>query len=583
MISRAISCFLRPLQTTALVLFALLMNTAAAAPPDRIITRYGELPLSFERNTGQTDASVKFLSRGLGYTLYLTQKEAVLRLGGAHGADLRLRMENANPQAEVEGLDRQQSQSSYFIGNDPMRWRSAVPQFAQVRYRRVYRGIDAVFYCNQHQLEFDFILAPEANPSQIRFQLEGATRMRVDGSGNLVIDTAAGQIRQLRPVVYQQDGSVRRLIAGGYRLLGGNRVAIDVGKYDRSKPLVVDPVLSYSTLIGGTGTDVATGVAVDSANCAYITGYTNSLDFPTTSGAYRPNAGSGSNQETFIAKLTADGTALIYSTYLGGNADDMPVGIAVDSLGSAYVVGTTGSSNFPTTPGAYSTSGNGFVTKINGTGTQLIFSTYLPPPYSSTPTAMAIDGFGNVYVTGYAYSSSFPTTSGAFQTARGDANYYDAYVMKLGSAGTSLAYSTLLGGNGMDRGYAIFVDSTGNAYIVGSTQSTDFPTTPGVVQRSLIGGQNATNAFLTKLNSTGSALQFSTLLGGGNDTASGVSVNGSGEIFVVGWTGSSVFPTTPGAFQQQPSQSCCGPYGFVAKLSPDASSLLFATYLGALR
>jgi hypothetical protein len=560
------------------LLATVLMSAAFAVPAGSVskVEGYGHLPLAFERNTGQTDAQVKFLSRGLGYALYLTHQGAVLQVGTGRREIVRLTMEGASPQVELEGVEPQRSYSSYFIGNDAAQWRTAVPHFGQVRYRQIYPGVDVVFYGNQRQLEYDFIVAPQADPSRIRFKVEGAKHLHVDDGGSLIIDTSAGEIRQLKPTIYQQDGPTRRLVGGSYRLLRGNRVAFDIATYDRSKSLVVDPVLSYSTLLGGADYDFATGIAVDSSNCAYITGYTHSLDFPTTTGAYRPVAANGSGQEAFVAKLASDGKSLIYATYLGGSNDDRPIGIAVDAFGNAYIAGNTSSLNFPTTSGAYSTMGSGFVTKLNDGGTQLIFSTYTPGG-GATQNAMAIDTFGNVYVTGTVSSQQFPTTPGAFQAIRTDVYANDAFVLKLGSSGASLAYSTLLGGNDSDSGNAITVDSGGNAYIAGFTRSANFPTTSGVIQPSLIGNQNA---FVTKLNSTGSALQFSTLLGGGGESATGVSVSSTGEILIAGFAGCGTFPTTAGAFQSiaQP----CGNPGFAAKLSPDGSTLLYGTYLGNL-
>jgi len=617
----------------------------------RLAQDYGKLPLSFELNKGQTDSQVKFLSRSRGYTMFLTQSEAVLALRSQKSgvrsqwenttdnrpriADalfppliqnpksqiqnppapstqpqapdvVRLKLVGANANAKVVGLEPLPGKSNYFIGNDPKEWRTNVPTYAKVKYKGVYPGIDLIYYGNQGRLEYDFVVAPGGDPRTIALNIDGAEKMQIDPQGDLVLSSDGGDVRLHKPVVYQVQPTVdsrqskatdngRRTtddanpkskitnpksIDGRYVLLADNRVGFEVANYDKTKPLIIDPVLSYSTFLGGSGDDYAYGMAVDAAGNAYVTGYTSSINFPTFPGAFQTSL--GGTYDAFITKLNAAGSALVYSTYLGGSNDDYAYGIAVDAAGIASVAGYTLSSDFPTTPGAFQPifggSYDAFVTKLSADGSTRIYSTYLGGSAADYAKGIAVDASGNAYVTGIT-SSDFPTTPGAFQTnGRG---YYDAFVVKLEVDGSALVYSTYLGGStGYDQGFGIAVDASGSAYVTGATSSIDFPTSPEAFQPSFGGGDWYWGvAFVAKLNAAGSALVYSTYLGGGSsyDYANGIAVDAAGNAYVTGLTCNSNFPTTPGAFQTIYGD---GGDAFVTKLNAAGSALVYSTFLG---
>jgi hypothetical protein len=445
----------------------------------RLIQSYGKMPLSFEANQGQTDPKVKFLSRGSGYSLFLTASEAVLKLERASQMTkgpatrdqkskspqppvpqvLRMKLVGANPNPNVRGTDQQEGKSNYFIGNDPKKWRTNVPNYGKVKYEGVYPGVDLVYYGNQQQLEYDFVVAPGAAPAVIRLDLgtagERRSPLRIAANGDLVINSAGGEVRFQKPVVYQSKSTEnhqssvdnRQLLDGHYLLRPHHRIGFEIASYDHSKPLIIDPVLSYSTLLGGTTLDYGFGVAVDTQGNAYVTGFTFSSDFPTTRGALQTtcSGGCGLASDAFVAKLNPSGSALIYSTYLGGNGIDSGYGIAIDSSGSAYIAGSTDSSDFPTTPGAFQTAfggtTDGFIAKLNPTGSVLVYSSFLGGTNSDQEYGIAVDPSGNAYVTGFTKSVAFPTTPGAFQTTF-DGGFDNATVTKLNPTGSALVYST---------------------------------------------------------------------------------------------------------------------------------------------
>ncbi len=581
---------------------------------------YGKLPLAFEVNRGQTDRRVKFLSRGNGYTLFLTGNEAVLALRSARQksgsadlafrsaafhfdprtapmkyigalqvrdrtpspesqtvAALRMRLVGANPAAKVTGLDELSGKSNYFIGNDPKKWRTNVPNYARVRYQNVYAGVDVVYYGNQRQLEHDFVVAPGADPRVIRFALvgEGSALPRaaggrpyqIDRNGDLVIGTAGGEVRLQKPMIYQEAAGGRREIAGGYRLKDKNQVSFEVGAYDASKSLVIDPalVLVYSTYLGGNGDlfggfGTASFIAVDSSGNAYVTGSTTSTNFPTVNPFQATLSGSGFN--AYVTKFNAAGNALVYSTYLGGTGGTGASAIAVDSSGNAYVTGFTDSTNFPTANPFQAAQAplncncartDAFVTKLNAAGNALVYSTYLGGGGSEEGLGIAVDSSGSAYVTGVTGTlvvpGNFPTTANAFQPAStpgtsafaGLFGSNNAFVTKLNATGNALVYSTYLGGS-QDRvnaggagevAWAIAVDSSGNAYVTGQTPSTNFPIANAFQPTFLAGSPQ--DGFVTKFNATGTALLYSTFLGGIRGT--GVAVDSSGTAYVAGELG----------------------------------------------
>jgi hypothetical protein len=549
------------------------------------------MPLSFEANRGQTDPAVNFLSRGSGYTLFLTPTEAELSLQAPGGHDaaspanspapaenvLRMSVVGANPAAHVVGLDAQTTKTNYLIGRDPSQWRTNISNFGKVEYQGIYPGIDLVYYGNQRQLEYDFTVAQGADPGIIMLAFAGAESLTLTPHGDLDVHTAGGDLVEHAPVLYQQAGEIRQAVSGRYVLRGQNRVGFQVEAYDAMRPLVIDPVLSYSTYLGASDAETyAGGIAVDAAGNAYVNGASFGVGFPTTQGAVQPSFGGG-NYDAFIAKLNPTGTGLIYATYLGGSELDQGYAIAVDASGDAYVTGETASSDFPVTAGALQKSLHGeaslFVAKLNPMGSALLYATYLGGFEEYGQAAICVDGSGNAYVTGGTQSSAFPTTPGAVQPTFGSGKGH-AFVSKLNPTGTALVYSTFLGGSGGEGASGIACDGSGNAYVVGSTGSKDFPTTSGALQTSL-GGLD--DAFVTKLNSTGTALIYSTFLGGSSDdNGRSIAVDAFGDAYVTGDTSSSDFPTTTGALQ---STGGAG-YAFVAKLNDKGTGLVYSTYLG---
>jgi hypothetical protein len=560
----------------------------------KILDNYGKLPLSFEANHGQTDARVKFLSRTGKYTLFLTGDEAVLtlnsktnraRIGSATrlpqssmaapktGGVLRMKLRNANPAAKVTGVDELVGTTNYFIGNDPTKWRTNVPTYAKVKYEEIYSGIDLVYYGNQRQLEYDFIVAPGADPHRIAFAVRGAKRIRQDGNGELVFKMSDGEIRWHKPLVYQETDGMKQKIAAHYAITDTNRVGFELGKYDASRPLYIDPLI-YSTYLGGRGVNEGLGIAVDNSGNAYVTGYTSSASFPITTGAFQTTINGSSN--AFVTKINPSGSVLVYSTYLGGSGTDAGYAIAVDSAGNAYVTGPTNSPNFPTTPVAFQTvcgggcNGKAFITKINPSGSALVYSTYLGGSGAENGSGIAVDSSGNAYVTGSTGSTDFPTMNPLQPTYGGSG---DAFVTEINPSGSALVYSTYLGGSGTDAGSGIAVDSSGNAYVIGVTASANFPTA-NPLQPANGGGDDA---FVAKLNPSGSALVYSTYLGGSDyDQGQGIAVDSAGDVYVTGSTVSTDFPIMN---PLQPANG--GDYdAFVAKLNPSGSALVYSTYLG---
>jgi hypothetical protein len=566
----------------------------------RVLQEYANLPLRFEANQGQTDSSVRFLSRGSGYTLFLTPTAAVLSSSEAdHDPSdpqharvykqnvLRMELLAAKPDAQISGVDELPGRSNYFIGNDPKEWHIGVPAFQRVNYKEIYPGIDLAYYGNQHRLEYDFIVAPGANPNAIRLNIRGSRKIRIANDGDLIISVAPGrELRMGIPRVYQEGGSTRHSIDGKWLRAGRHEVRLALGEYDRNKTLIVDPPLTYSTFLGGSSTDAATGIAVDSSGDAFVTGFTGSTDFPKTTGAFQTVCGgctgAGTNN-AFITELDPTGSTLIYSTYLGGNNGDAANGIVIGGSGNAYVVGTTFSNNFPVLNALQPkcagscTNGDAFVTEINSTGNALIFSTYLGGTGKETGSGIALDPQGNIYVTGSTNSASPPfPTHNPFQSAYGGGTF-DAFVTVYNSSGNAYVYSTYLGGTGDDEGKGIVVDSSSNAYVAGLTSSTNFP--PASALQAANGGGN--DAFVTKINAAGSALVFSTYLGGsGADVANSIALDSTNNVYVVGSTTSTNFPTQNA---YQPSCSSCSAGSsdaFVTKINSSGSSLAYSTFLG---
>lgn len=582
-------------------------HPAEAQDPTRLQVQaaYGSLPLSFEPNRGQTDSEVKFLSRAGSRTLWLTKDEAVLAVGGvsrarsssgaaaaraSQGAPAVLRMKFlGTSNAEIAGEKRQQGTVNYFSGK-PDQWRK-IPTYARVRYRGLYPGIDLVFYGSDRELEYDLVIAPGADPGRIKFAVEGAQKIRLDGDGNLVLETSSGDVVQQKPRVYQRSGTTFNPVAGEYAIVGKNEVEFRLGSYDRKSALVIDPVLRYSSFLGGSGLDSGRGIGVDSSGRAVVTGLTCSLNFPRTTG---PTSFQGC--AAFVTKFDFTGSHLIFSTFVGeSNFEVFDVGgMALDSAGNIYITGITENRNFPTTPGAFETElGPGdpfaaFVTKVSANGTKLVYSTFLGGGLHDEGHAIAVDANGNAYVTGETHDPDFPTTSGVFQQhcKLFDVSCNAAFVTKLNSTGAKLVYSTFLGGssNGVQTGRGIAVDSDGNAFVTGETDANDFPTTAGSAQPVFGGG--VSDAFVTEISSSGSHLIYSTYLGGtgtgaggtGGDSGSAIALDSLGNAFVTGTAASANFPVK-NAFQSQcifQVHFCVD--SFVAKLN-SSGRLVYSTYL----
>ena len=583
--------------------------TEEGAGKQQVLTAYGNLPLSFEVNQGQADRQVKFLSRGSGYTLFLTPTEAVLTLQNLSSASVTpsevegsasslsptvLRMQlimkliGANPCPEVSGLEELPGKSHYLIGNDPDGWYTNVPIYARVKYENVYPGIDLIYHGRHGRLEYDFLVSPGADHETIRLAFEGTDDLTIDLAGNLVARLAGGELTHHAPVVYQETDSGREAIAGGYVLDGENRVRFRLAAYDSTRSLVIDPVLSYATYLGGSGGDFNFGgVAVDGDGNVYLAGRTRSVNFPTADPIQGALAG---NADVFVAKIDASGSVLVYSTYLGGSGFDVGRGIAVDPSGNVYVTGMTRSGDFPTA-GPLDPTLDGptdaFVTKLNPAGSALVYSTYLGGSSNDGGgfTGIAVDSGGQAYVTGNTNSVDFPVTGGAAQVTFGGGPR-DAFVAKLNGAGSALAYATYLGGSGRDGGFiggqigGIAIDSYGNAYVTGATTSTNFPTASPL--QPVFGG-GLSDAFVAKLNAAGSTFVYSTYLGGSFlDEARGIAVDTHGNAYVSGRTHSNDFPTV------NPLQPILGGFiefgfgedAFVAKLNAAGSGLVYSTYLG---
>ncbi|MGE5109730.1 MAG: SBBP repeat-containing protein [Acidobacteriaceae bacterium] len=612
---------------------------------------YGDLPPVFEKNDGQTASQVKFLSRARGYTLFVTEESLVAAITGANesGAAVHVRLAGVQQRPIVEGEQRLESVSNYLVGG-PRTWKIGVPHFARVRMRHPYRGIDLLVHTKRSGLEVDFVLEPGARPEQIRLTVDGASMLTINEKGDLVIHATAGDLLAQKPLAYQRVAKKQIRVPAKFVLTSSNEVAFSVGKYDRSRTLVIDPVLSYSTYLGGSGDDWVSDIAVDGNGYAYVSGGTRSVDFPTTSGALKRTpagafvakfnkSGSGlvfstylygsasaiatdtsnniyvggyaswtgtvpespgkligntaAGEGFFVAKLNSTGSAILYRLYIGAAGSWFAgiAGISVDSSGHAYIAGTTWDHLFPTTPGAFETTSHalggdtcecdGFITKINPAGDGLSYSTFLSGTVEQFISDLAIDASGNAFVTGSTESETdFPTTAGSYQPTT--SQEYTAFVSKLNSSGSELVYSTFLHGasnQDMSFGSAVALDSSANAYISGSA-SPGFPTTPGAYVTTVQPPANTPYLiFVTRLNDTGSALVYSSLIGAGH--SSGIAVTGTNKAVVAGTAYfPGAIPTTRNAFQQAwPSSGSTTFVAFVSKLS-STGGLSYSSLLG---
>ncbi|HLX44891.1 MAG TPA: SBBP repeat-containing protein [Bryobacteraceae bacterium] len=533
------------------------------------------LPLFFVQNPNlnQADSTVRFVAETRGMRAGF-RGDSVEFL--AHGVRTQVRFVGANPHVEIEGAQVLSGKANFLIGE---RRAADLEIYGQIVYRRLYDRIDMAYgsvYSGEGQrVKSEFRVAPGGDPGQIRLEYAGVERLFVDGSGNLVAVSAGGELREDAPEIYQDSEAGRIRVSGRYRLIDGYTAGFEIGEYDSSKPLIIDPTISYSTYLGGSSMGDVTGVAVDSSGNLYVTGWTEAINFPIA-GAFQ--AANDGDVDAFIVKLNPAGSAIVYATYLGGLGDDRAAAIAVDAAGNAYITGSTGSSNFPLVAPAQATFGGGrdaFAAKLNAAGNALVYSTYLGGTNTDLGTAIAIDGSGNAYVAGDTLSANFPVAGGAQNTFGGQT---DSFVVKLNSSGARV-FSTFLGGAGAEHAGGIAVDASLNVYIAGGTSSSNFPVvTP--IQAANAGSQNA---FITKLNPAGSAILYSTYLGGTGgsagapEQANGIAVDGSGSAYVAGITNSANFPVTSGAFQTTYGGASDG---FVAKINAAGNALAYSTYLG---
>jgi len=553
-------------------------------------------PLRFEANAGQfhgsssSGAHSAYVARGRGYALTLSATGAALTLRrraapGAGGAPpaavLRLGLAGANLRARLVGTGRLPGASNYLLGRDARSWHSGVPSYARVTARGVYPGVDISYYGRGDRLEYDLALAPGTDPARVRLAVSGALGVRIDARGDLRLAVPGGMVVQPRPVVYQEARGRRRTVAGDYTLLGRGLVGLRLGGYDRRLPLVIDPVVDYATYLGGSDDDEANGVAVDEVGNAYVVGVTSSTDLPLKN-AYQ--ASNGGVDTVFVTKLTPSG-ALAYQTYLGGRGGDIGNAIAVDSAGDAYLTGSTNSTNFPLS-GAYQAGKGGgndaFVAELDPSGGNLLYSTYLGGNGEDFGRAIALGASGVVYVGGQTTSTNFPTAHALQVSYSGGGG--DGFVTVLAPARDRLLYGTYLGGTGLDTIDGIAVDGAGNAYVAGSTDSTDFITSGAAFQPGYsngVAGATGSDAFVTKLTSTG-ALGYSTYLGGSADTeGNGIAVDTAGHAYVTGVTYASDFPTTPGAFSTTFNTSGPAPNdAFLSEFDAAGHGLVYSTFLG---
>lgn len=631
---------------------------------------YGQLPLSFEENQGQTAGVVRYLTRGSGYELFLTAQEAVLALKNPIRLDLsprhrfatilalrkarqarqtkqlttlRLRFEGANREPQIVGTGEMPGKVNYFIGNDPKKWHTDVPTYTRVNYTRIYPGIDLVFYGERRHLEYDFVVSPGADPKAIRLDIEGARRLRVNASGDLVLAAGSRRIELQKPVIYQQVNGKRREIAGGYAVVGNHRVTFVVGEYDRSEPLILDPVLNFSTYLGGSSDDDGAAIAVDSNNNVVVAGTTFSTDFPSptaVNGFQKQPLAANTNGAAFVTEIDPTGTQLKYSTYLAGTAAgpfEGAFGVDVDSTGMIYVTGFTSSTDFPTssvvagfkptTTVNVAVLGNSFITKLDPTATgasSLLYSSYIGGTNGTGSggigdfgQAVAADRSHNgvVYVTGFTESSpgasvsdpaGFPVVGG-FQTSLGspDGNAFLAKIDTTVAGAGSLLYSTYLGGNDAnfvaadvvaDIGDGVATDSAGGAYIGGITYSTDLATTANATQPTYPAGNTTNTGFVARLDTTQTGLAslvYLSYLGGsctvpagsGCDFIDAIALGGTAPniAYLTGQTNSLDFPTTTGAFSATGSASGKAFVTLVdtkAAASVPPAPLVYSTFVG---
>ena len=550
-----------------------------AAPVRQTLT---DVPVMFEQNQGQTNPQVRYLARGAGYIAFITDSGAVFSLSNRQTGRATLELSYIGGRATPLGMQALASHSNYFVGDRSI---TQIPNFAGVESRNIWPGVDLVYHANRQQLEYDFRFAAGIEISRARIGITGADKLTVAANGDLIAHTAAGDLLQKRPVAYQLNPDGQRTAVQVAYSLRGNVVSFKAGMYDHARPLIIDPTLAYSTYLGGNSGDEANSIAVDSAGSAYVTGNSESTNFPVK-GGFQPTRTTPC-PTTFVTKFAPDGKSLVYSTFLGNGCGDAGFGIAVDRFGDAYVVGATFDPNFPGNHlGPQSPDGNAFAAKINPAGNVLVYGVTFggSSQNRAAANALAIDGSGNAYITGFTGSADFPVTANAFQHVYPTGATQSAFVAKLNFSGTAFVYASFYGGHHITAGNGIGIDGSHNAYVTGFTNTT-VPTTAGAFIRNKPtktcperpGPCRGFSAFVAKFNSTGTALVYATYLAGnGDDIGEGIAVqNGFG--FVTGQTFSTNFPTTAGAFRRTAPGTGDA---FVTKVNPSGGSLAWSTYLG---
>jgi Beta-propeller repeat len=585
-------------------------STGASSDPDRqhVLESLGRLPRTFELNRGQAHPAVQFVSRGPADTAFLTSSEMVFVLANRPSVNpasffrpesqesdysdpkvVRMKFVGANPQ-NLAGENEQRQRSNYLIGRDPRRWHTQVPHYARLSSDDLYPGIDIVYHGLQRQIEYDLIVAPDASPRSIRMAFAGVDAMTIDQNGDLILQTGGITLHQSKPVAYQVVNGDRRHIAASYVRTGSRTVGFRLGSYNHKIPLIIDPILPYySTYLGGLRDDHAFGIAVDKEGSAYITGQTASIDFPTAN-PFQPSRDGAVPAcfvcaDAFISKLDPTGSALIYSTYLGGAEHDHGETVGVDGDGNAYVAGLTSSRDFPTRDAMQATHGgstyDAFVTKLNSAGSALVYSTYLGGRQNDGAGSIAIDGSGNAFVTGTTFSPDFPTLNALQPALGGQFGADDVFVTALTGSG-GLFYSSYLGGSKRDLGFSIAIDNQNNIYLTGITSSPDFPTANPL--QVIYGGpadicvqELCGDVFIAKLDPTGVTLIYSTYVGGSGDEGGlGIAVSATGEAYLTGFTTSTNFPTHNALQAAHAGDSD----QFILKMNATGSALVFSTYLG---
>jgi hypothetical protein len=562
-----------------------------------------DLPLYFMENRGQLGGDTRFHLKIPAGNVYFSPGEIVYQIlyrkqvenrsekrttgkernSGKNIAyeNVRLAFMGANETAKVEGIEETEAKANFFRGSNPEEWIAGVRTYQKLIYRDLYPRIDLVLYGNSGRIKQEYRVKRGGNAEDIQVCYEGVERIEITKKGQLEIWTKNGKLTEDVPKSYQFVEGKRVGVESEYIVCSDNTLKFKVGEYLRDRELIIDPDLVFSTFLGGILPNHGMDIAIDGSGNSYITGETSSYDFPTTPVAYDGTFNDLGYSDAFVTKINSTGTGLIYSTYLGGGYWDSGHGIAVDSSGNAYITGSTESGNFPTTPGAYDTSGNlssdMFITKLNPTGSALVYSTYVAGGGWDQGDCIKIDGAGNAFVTGYSNYGTFPTTPGAYDTTHNGGS--DVVLVKLNASGSNLLYSTFLGGSDDDTGYGLAIDGGGIAYIIGDTNSSDFPATPGAYDTSY----NDTfypfsDVFIAKVGAAGANLLYATYLGGTSyDHGRGIAIDGVGTAYITGYTESDDFPVTAGV---------CDPTynnqedAFVAKVNPSGSELFWSTYLG---